>query len=358
MKTSAVLLVAALSVTAASAHDNDNDRNKPKREPLVLQEQGTFYVGGNVEYRAPASTTDPNDPRSQPGNWAFNQMFVEYQVPAKKKYKYPIVFLHGGGHTGQFYRTTPDGRDGWYTSFTRRGFSVYALDAPNRGRAGWDPTKRMQATLGQIPASQMEPTNIYTEQSAWTAFRWGPQYGVKYPNSQFPYEAMGQYLRQIQAAYRDPAQNPAIAADIGALIDKIGPCILVGWSTGTGNVLVGATSSPQRIKNVKGIIGLEGFPPATGNAPDPAKLAKIPFLGLLGDNMSPDSGKAYTDNLNSLGGNARTVFLPDVGMRGNGHTMALEKNNEKIADLIENWIERNVEKDGPGRGDDDDHGHH
>ena len=343
-RTTLALLTATLASTTARAQGQGHGPKPPKPKTLVLQEQGTFYVGGDVEFRTPASTIDPNDPRSQPGNWAFNQMYVEYQVPAAKKYKYPIVFLHGGGHTGQHYRTTPDGREGWFTSFARRGFAVYVVDAPNRGRAGWDPTKRMRATLGEIPGSEMEPTNIYTEQSAWTAFRWGPEYGVKYPNSQFPFEAMGQYLRQIQPAYRDAAQNPAIAADIGALVDKIGPCILVGWSTGTGNVMVGATSSPQRIRNVKGIIGLEGFPPAGGNAPDPANLAQIPFLGLLGDNMSPDSGRAYTDNLRSLGGNATTVFLPDVGLRGNSHTMALEKNNEKIADLIESWIKRNVEK--------------
>lgn len=338
----AALLVAA--TTGANAHGN----KKPKPEPLVLAEQGTFYVGGTIEYRTPSSSTNPNDPRSLPGNIAVNQMYVEYQVPAKKKHKYPIVFMHGGGHTGQFYRTTPDGRDGWFTSFTRRGFAVYALDGANRGRAGWDPTKRIQAssTPPLADPASLEPVNIYSEQSAWTAFRWGPTYGTPYRNSQFPFAYKDDYLRQIQAAYRDPIQNVHMATDIGALVDKIGPCILVGWSTGTGNVLVGATSSPSRIRNVKGIIGLEGFPPAEGNRPDDKLAAKIPFLGLLGDNMSAVEGRAYTANLVKLGGNAKTVFLPDVGLYGNGHTMALEKNNEKIADLIVKWIDREVEHSG------------
>jgi hypothetical protein len=92
-------------------------------------------------------------------------MYVEYQIPTVLKYKYPIVFMHGGGHTGEFFRTTPDGRQGWFTSFTRRGFAVYSVDGANRGRAGWDPTKRFAATQGLLDPSLMEPANIYSEQS-------------------------------------------------------------------------------------------------------------------------------------------------------------------------------------------------
>jgi pimeloyl-ACP methyl ester carboxylesterase len=271
-------------------------------------------------------------------------MYVEYQIPEDKEHKYPIVFLHGGGHTGQHFRTTPDGRQGWFTSFTRRGFAVYAVDAPNRGRAGWDPTNRFAVSLGQLPPTALEAANIYSEQSAWTAFRWGPTYGTPYSNTQFPLDFKDQYLRQIQPAYRDAPQNGYIAADIGALIDKIGPCILLGWSTGTGNVMVGATSSPDRIAKVKGIIGIEGFPGAAGNRPPDDLAAKIPFLGLIGDNTSPANGQAYTDLLRSLGGDATTIWLPDIGLLGNGHTMVLERNNEKIADVIEAWIKKHVEK--------------
>ena len=149
-------------------------------------------------------------------------------------------------------------------------------------------------------------------------------------------------VQTIQPAYRDTPENGYLAADLGALVDKIGPCILLGWSTGTGNVMVAATSTPQRMNRVKGVIGLEGFPPAAGNAPDLNLLAKIPFLGLVGDNTSPTAAHAYTAQLTSLGGDATSIFLPDIGLFGNGHTMALELNNEQIADVIENWIRAHV----------------
>ena len=36
------------------------------------------------------------------------------------------------------------------------------------------------------------------------------------------------------------------------------------------------------------------------------------------------------------------VRLPEVGIRGNGHMMMLEKNNLQIAALLRGWIEKNI----------------
>lgn len=343
MKLSVHLCAAAFAgsffACAASAGANDDWPRPQYNQPLQLKDQGTFYVGGQIAFRTPSTSSTTPDPRSAPGNIAVDQMYVEYQIPWVKKYRYPIVFMHGGGHTGQFFRTTPDGRQGWFTSFTRRGFAVYDVDAPNRGRTGWDPTNRFAVSQGLEPIAALEFANMYSEQSAWTAFRWGPTFGVPYSNTQFPLDHVNDYLNQIQPAYRDAPQNTYIQNDLEALIDKIGPCILIGWSTGTGNVMVAASKRPGV---AKGVIGIEVFPPAAGNAPVLSEMAKIPFLGIIGDNTSPTDGQAYTKSLVALGGDAKTIYLPDVGLRGNGHTMAIEKNNEAIADLIQNWIDRHV----------------
>ncbi|HEX2636165.1 MAG TPA: hypothetical protein VHL81_03505 [Gemmatimonadales bacterium] len=315
-------------------------QHQKAHRPLHLAAQGTFYVGGRIEFRSPNSSTDINSPRSLPGNIAVHQMYVEYQVPEQTKYRFPIVFMHGGGHTGEFFRTTPDGREGWFTSFTRRGFAVYDVDGPNRGRAGWDPTNRFATTQPPfLPPTAMEEANIYSEQSAWTAFRWGPTFGTAYPNRKFPLAYVKNYLKEIQPAYRDTPENRYIQEDLKALVDTIGPCILLGWSTGTGNVMVAASG---RLYKVKAVIGIEGFPGAEGNRPPDELAARTPFLGIAGDNLDPAPFKAYTDTLVGLGGDATTVWLPDAGLFGNGHTMALELNNEKIADLIENWIVHHV----------------
>jgi len=332
-RAAAIALVFLMSGSAMQAQDK-----APKRKPFTLLEQGSFYVGGSIQFRNPNSTTI-NDTRFTPGDISVDHMFVEYQIPEAQKYRYPIVFMHGGGHSAKVYEMTPDGREGWYTSFMRRGFSPYAVDAPNRGRSGYDPTHRYKVYLGMEPPQALEIGNIYSAQAAWTAFRWGPTYGTLYPNSQFPIEALNQYLPQSVPSYRDASQNPKIVADLVALVDKIGPCILLGWSTGTSNVMNAAAARPDL---VKGVVAIEGAPPTGGVNVN--ELRKVPVVVIVGDNTSPAGSKAFTDQLVALGGDASTIWLPDVGLFGNGHTMMVERNNEQIADLIEEWIAKHVPK--------------
>jgi hypothetical protein len=71
-----------------------------KDNPLVLKAQGNFYVGGTIEIRSPNTTNAalPGDGTAA-GHIAVNQAYVQYQIPESQKYKYPIVLMHGGGHT-------------------------------------------------------------------------------------------------------------------------------------------------------------------------------------------------------------------------------------------------------------------
>jgi hypothetical protein len=61
-----------------------------------------------------------------------------------------------------------------------------------------------------------------------------------------------------------------------------------------------------------------------GNNGDPALVAKIPVLQITGDNTSPAGAQAYINSLVALGGDATEIYLPDIGIFGNGHTMAAE----------------------------------
>jgi len=71
---------AALSFVLAMAASASAQNTPPQaNNPLVLKKQGTFYVGGTIEFRSPnSSTTVTGDPRSLPGNIAVHQMYVEY----------------------------------------------------------------------------------------------------------------------------------------------------------------------------------------------------------------------------------------------------------------------------------------
>ena len=48
--------------------------------------------------------------------------------------------------------------------------------------------------------------------------------------------------------------------------------------------------------------------------------------------------------INQAGGKAQFARLEDVGIRGNGHMMMLEKNSDEIIKFIDGWIQKNVPK--------------
>ena len=297
-----------LSMVASASADPPTKANNP----LVLKEQGNFYVGGRIELRSPNTTNAalPGDGTAA-GHIAVYQANVQYQIPVAQKYKYPIVLMHGGGHTANIFMSTPDGREDWFTSLTRRGFAVYAVDGPNRGRSGWDPTARIQATLDPTQAPFMQGVNIYTEEGAWTGFRWGPTPGTFYDNTQFPKDYVEAYIKQIQPAYRNlpaPAvqvENNAMRDDLRALVDRIGPCILLGWSTSSTNVMQ-AASSPSYAPKVKGLIGIEGFQASSDG--DPNVVKTIPQLTVIGDHSNPTNQQAWSATINGLGGDSTTVY--------------------------------------------------
>jgi pimeloyl-ACP methyl ester carboxylesterase len=111
--------------------------DSPRDRSITLAEQGSFFVGGRILQGSGIYDPAKDTGNTNEGNtfWT-DQMYVQYQIPANPR-KYPLVLVHGGGGTGRVWETTPDGREGYQTLFVRRGFAVYIVDFPRRGRAGF-----------------------------------------------------------------------------------------------------------------------------------------------------------------------------------------------------------------------------
>jgi pimeloyl-ACP methyl ester carboxylesterase len=332
-----------LLAAPAAALANGNDHHQ--KPPLVRKEQGSFYVGGEIFTIPARAASGP----VQPGFISINHAYVQYQIPADKDYRYPIIMVHGGGHTGKTYETTPDGREGWFTSFTRRGFATYVMDDPNRGRACCEPTELHQVRLGLLPYTAIPNMNIYTKELAYQTFRFGPAYPTAYPGERFPLAAIDQYAPQWVLTYRDAEENAKITNAIIAAIDKVGPCIVMVHSQSGP---LGLAAVLQRANLVKGFVAVEpaGFAiPATETA---ATLKNVPTFVVFGDNVALSaqatgwltSAQTTTDLVNAAGGNAKVVPLPTLGILGNSHMMMMDNNNEQIADIIESWIRKYVDK--------------
>ena len=315
--------------------------------PLQLQDEGSFFVNGQQ-----TASTHPGTAAggiSQPGTITVNQMYVQYRIPQEVRGP-AIVMVHGSGHTGATYETTPDGREGWATYFARKGFPVYVVDHSGRGRSGFNPTAinraRAESNAALLPDLQIAP-----RERAWYFFRIGATYPTPFPGAQFPVEAFDQYTAQLvpNAEATLPGAGANTVQALGALLDKIGPAVVMvhSQSGAYGMDLVRA-----RAIKMLGFINVEGnCAPVTPE--EVVKIfSKVPLLSVWGDNSNGAPGpngderrNGCTSTVNavkSAGGSAKFLLLPEAGQKGNSHMLMMDKNNLQIADLILGWLGENV----------------
>src|ERR1700752_4068568 len=138
-----ILLV--LAAGTVSAQDTSNHDAPPGKKvltkPLVIEDQGSFFIGGVPKVTNYASAPAPNNPSQAPApnQITIGQMYVEFEIPlAKKRGTPPVIMVHGSSHTAACLESTPDGREGWYPYFVRKGISTYLVDQAGRGRSGFD----------------------------------------------------------------------------------------------------------------------------------------------------------------------------------------------------------------------------
>ena len=321
---------------------------------LQIQEQGSFAVGGTVV--------------SNPGEYKFSftssegqtlhgdHAYVFYQIPKKAK-KMPIVFLHGAGQSSKTWESTSDGREGFQNIFLKKGYPVYLIDQPRRGKAGQS-TKPI--TISAAPSEQ-----VWFEMfrlGKWPNFFEGVQF------SKDP-EALNQYFRQM-TPNTGPYDANVISDGVSELFNKIGKGILVTHSQGGGPGWLTVIKN----ENVSAVVAYEpgsGFVFPKGEAPadmpssagtlkaeeiplaDFMKLTKIPIVIYYGDNIPKtpstnpgqdnwrvrlEMAKVWADTINLHGGDAKVVHLPEIGIYGNTHFPFSDLNNLEIADLMSDFL--------------------
>jgi hypothetical protein len=346
----ACALIAAGFLASVSSAGGQTD----KPAPLVIQEQGSFAVGGKVINNP--GTFDPYKPTAAGQTFHGDHARVFYQVPSNAR-KLPLVLWHGAGQFSKTWETTPDGREGYQTIFLRRGFSVYVIDQPRRGDAG---RSTVPMTITPTPDEQFW-FGIF-RLGVWPSFFPGVQF------SPTP-EALNQYFRQM-TPNTGPFDTEVTSDAVRALFDKIGPGILVthsqaggpGWRTAvkSGNVRAIVAYEPG-----SGFVFPEGeVPPAMPSAAGPLEgvavplsdfipLTKIPIVVYFGDNIpeAPTANpgqdnwrvrlamaKLWRDAVNRRGGDVTVVHLPDIGIRGNTHFPFSDLNNLEVADELSRFL--------------------
>src|SRR5580658_1482799 len=171
---SAILLVALAAIA------NAQDTPKMKKfltKPLVIEDQGSFFIGGVpkiTNYAAPPAPNAPNQTPT-PNQIIIGQMYVQFEIPVtKKRNAAPVIMVHGSSHTAACLESTPDGREGWYPYFVRKGISTYLVDQAGRGRSGFDESVILEAAAriknGDVEhgLAEIPPFGRITDNGAWT----------------------------------------------------------------------------------------------------------------------------------------------------------------------------------------------
>lgn len=351
-------------------------------EPLAIAKQGYFFVGGKY------STV--GDKQVMNG-----QIYVEYQIPKKRTQAYPLVIVPGAAQTATNFNGTADGREGWTQHFLRRGYAVYIVEQPGRGRSSYQPdTDGTQAYPEVLRVQQRftapEKFNLWPQARLHT--QWPGTGTAGDPNfdqffaSQVPFV---QKAEVIQALNRDA---------LAALIDKLGPVILMthsqsgayGWEAvdqrpGMVKALIQAEPSAPPVHDVEFLGAPEWFrdgartrtwgltaipityaPPAKDASEltferqekadgadlarcwlqkEPARqlpnLAKLPIAIVTGEaSFHGPYEHCVVKFLEQAGVHPTWLNLGAMGIHGNGHMMMLEKNSDQIAEVIEKWVRK------------------
>ncbi len=345
----------------------DANRNR-ESTALKLADQGGFWVGIK---RKPMPY----------GTIAQGQMFVQYMIPAEKRYQHPVVLVHGGGAQGT-HMMGLGRRPGWVHYFVQAGYSVYWVDRPSFGRSPYHPDALGPSHLNNVPPFEglVESMNVFK------TGQWPGPGGINDP-----------FVDQFMACESGNTSDEAFHTDLVwpggvELVDRIGPCILhthafggfFGWGVAdrrpnlvkgivcmeiNGNPFAaqlrwGLTASPMTyeppVTDPAQFTLVDRTPPPDSPRPivspyklqaEPARTWKnlkgIPIGWVTSEFGAGGSPVAQIAFLRQVGCSAELIRLRDDGIVGNGNLMPMEKNNHEVFGVIRRWLDKNVAP--PGR---------
>lgn len=280
-------------------------------------------------------------------------MVVQMIKPLDYEYgRLPIVMLHGGFHSGTAYLQCPDGRYGWAYRFAEHGHCVYVPDWPAHGKSpGIDRiTDLGTLDIAHSIAKLLETTGraIVLAHSASGPIAWwltehftenvAAIIGIAPGSPANLLPALPDDPQVISLLQNDETSGYPVYSKPGLPVKVDVNFIRSFWANSPlfpsdhldEYVRTIGQESPKLL-NERFNIGGKGLHLSS------TKGAKsLPILIVTGelDLRHPreiDAALArYLD--------AEHLWLPDAGIKGNGHMLMLEKNSNDIADLLIRWL--------------------
>lgn len=344
------LTAAFTSFTAASQNYPITPlSNSALKAPLVISKQGSFFVGGQDVTSDTLSTLPAFGSK---GTITLNQMYVAYQVPAKAR-STSVVLIHGCCLTGKTWETTPDDRMGWNEYFVRRGFPTYVIDQVGRGRSAVNAASQINAVkTNQIPPEKLPTVIAASHEGAWQIFRFGAEFPKTFDNQRFPIAAQKGLWQQMVADWYYGLEDQNATPDALSILSReLKKTVLISHSQ---SGIFPFNSAKISNDGISGIISIE---PAACPAADSdlTPYLKIPSLVMFGDFVDLSTRWAprlkacreFVAKVNSQGGKAELLVLPEIGIKGNTHMLMQDDNSIELAALLSTWIEKHITSKNP-----------
>ncbi len=188
--------------------------------------------------------------------------------------------------------------------------------------------------------------NFLPVANPWERFRIGDgagsfARGTTLPGVLFPAdrESYLNFTRQVVPRF---LETDAMVLDAYlALLDRVGPSVLMVHSQ-SGQF--GWRAAQERPPLVRALVLVE--PSAPGLAEKAAALKDIPQLVVYGDYIDQDArwpalrrnGMAFVERVRAAGGSVEVMDLPARGVRGNSHMVMMDRNSDRVAGMIQDWL--------------------
>jgi pimeloyl-ACP methyl ester carboxylesterase len=269
-----------------------------------------------------------------------HQMYVQLWAPSTRASAkpLPIVLIHGGVHTGVCWTTTPDGGPGWAPYLAGIGWSVYVIDWPGVGRSGFAPD---YLTMGPTP---IVDALLALLECIGPAILIGHSIGGAL--SFKVADRMPERVRAIAALTPGPIANvpfpiplksPDAPTYFGA--DEARRFFITSERFPTEAAEQYLSSLVPMSPSIENSLGDRGRDDFRINRPE--TLSRIPILFLAADG-DPLATNAVTDSMAKLFGVPHTLVGRDWGLPGFGHMLIIERGTLDIASRVSAWLQNSV----------------
>lgn len=265
-----------------------------------------------------------------------HQMYVQLWTPGSGELKRaPIVLIHGGVHTGVCWTTTPDDKPGWGPHLAGLGWPVFVVDWPGVGRSGF---AQDYLTMGSTP---IVDALLALLELIGPAILIGHSIGAAL--SFKVADRMPERVQAIVALTPGPVANvpfpmPLKPPDMPTFFgpDEARRFFITSErfpAETTEQYLNSLVPMSPSIENSLGDRGRDDF-----RINHPEVVAKIPILFLAADG-DPLATNAITEPMAELFGVPQTLLGRDWDLPGFGHMLIIERGTLEVASRVASWLE-------------------